>query len=451
MRQEFSFLSPGSAPRRLRELTAAQGLSPAAAQLVARRLRAGADYHAPPLVEPLRTLRLGAPEPYSEPGHQRWFPHGVLLRRLITDWLEQFLVTAFGGVPVATAALLRWGSPGAALVELAGSFSERIYDVAQAGDAERLMLRYGGDPGFFALLRDAPLPDEQLPLRCYELVDGFRRSRSGELRGIQRTRSFTFFDCHCVCAGTAAGVQEYLRVLSAQIELLEQLPGSHVPQVTLEAGDAEALTAIRGWVDATGQAVVLESTSRRRHYYRLLHNIYDERGLRTLHGQLDEVNGRRWRPADERHLAIVHSATGSLERWLLVFLLDALDADPPELPMWLAPVHVRVLPVGTADLGQAERLAEILSRRRVRVEIDDRDRSVARRVREAERQWVPFVVVLGSKEAPDPDGRVPVRLRGGELVPMSAAQIATHVEDKTGGLPFRRLGEHRLTRMAGFT
>jgi threonyl-tRNA synthetase len=452
VRHEFSLVSPGQPIRPLHDLAGENSLQaqPAVTRLVRRRSDGSADFHAPPIFELLRTLRLGARERYSEPGHLRWFPHGVLLRRLITDWLEQFIESTIGGLPLATAALFRWGYPGAPLAELAGTFSERIYSVAHEGEADPLMLRYGGDPGFFGLLRDAPLPDGQLPLRCYELVDSFRRNRSGELRSIQRTRSFTFFDCHTVCSGAAAGMHEYLRVLSAHLELLCHLPGSHVPQVTLEAGDESALAALQSWADATGQNVVLDSTSRRSHYYRLLHNIYNERGLRTLHGQLDEVNGRRWRPTDDRHLVIVHSATGTLERWLLVFLLDALERDPPSLPMWLAPVHVRLLPALADNLWQAEQLADILGRGPVRIEIDDRDHTVASRVRDAERQWVPLVVVLGSSDGRDENGNVEVRMRGGKLMTMSSTEIIRHIRDQSAGFPFRCLGERRLTRMATF-
>jgi threonyl-tRNA synthetase len=453
IRHEFCVLSPG---RAVRPLSAAAGtpeeqLPVALACLAARRRRGDADFHAPPLFGVLRTLRLGAPEPYTEPGHLRWFPHGVLLRRLIADWLEHFVTESLGGLPIATAAVYRWGPPGEALDSLAGSFRERIYAVSGSGDADdALMLRYGGDPGFFGLFRDAPLRASQLPLRCYELVEGFRRSRSGEIRSIQRTRSFTFFDCHSVCAGGPAGMHEYLRVLTAHVDLLGQLPGSHVPQVTLQEADQDALTALQNWVNATGQHLMLELTSRRRHYYRLLHNIYDERGLRTLHGQLDEVNGRRWRPDDERNFAIVHSATGTVERWLLVFLLAALDQAAPALPAWLAPVHVRLIPVRPEDLGRAEQLADVLARGRVRVEIDDSERSVARRVRDAEQLWVPLVVVTGSRDEADPVRGVEVRLRGGTLRRMTAGDIIEHFGKELSGFPFRRLGQRRTTQLDGF-
>jgi threonyl-tRNA synthetase len=453
IRHEFCVLSPGRAVQPLSDAAgiADEQLPAALARLAARRQRGNADFHAPPLFDVLRTLRLGAPEPYTEPGHLRWFPHGVLLRRLIADWLERFVTESLGGLPVATAAVYRWGPPGDALDSLAGSFRERIYAVSGSGGADdALMLRYGGDPGFFGLFRDAPLRASQLPLRCYELVEGFRRSRSGEVRSIQRTRSFTFFDCHSVCAGGMAGMHEYLRLLTAHMELLGHLPGSHVPQVTLQEGDQDALAALRNWVDASGQHLMLELTSRRRHYYRLLHNIYDERGLRTLHGQLDEVNGSRWRPDDERDFAIVHSATGTVERWMLVFLLDALDRAVPALPAWLAPVHVRLIPVMPGDLRRAEQLADVLVRGRVRVEIDDSERSVARRVREAERLWVPLVVVTGPRDEADPGRGMKVRLRGGTLRRMTAAAIMEHFDKELGGFPFRRLGQRRTTQFDGF-
>lgn len=387
--------------------------------LVRRRATGAADFRSPSITSMLAKLRIGCPESSSEPGHFRWFPHGTTMRRLIAVRLEQFLIENLDSAAMETPLLMEWSPE---LESLAGSFRERIYEVGGAGRNEAMMLRYGGDPGFFAMLANAELNPSALPWRVHELVHGFRRSRSGEVHGIQRSRSFTFFDCHSICGDSTSGMAEYLRVLTAQLEEVEKLGGEHAVAITAVAGDNVALNSLQEWVDSTRRSVLVELTSRRKHYYRLLHNIYDTRGLRLMHGQLDEANGARWRPDDPHPVSIVHSAVGSVERWMLVFLLNALDSDVPAWPQWLAPVQLRVIPVRPDDVERAWIVANSLHSRGIRTELDDRERPLSWRVRDSESKWIPYVVVIGGEEH-----IAEVRERGGKRRPATADSLVSEI------------------------
>ncbi|MDT0262451.1 His/Gly/Thr/Pro-type tRNA ligase C-terminal domain-containing protein [Jatrophihabitans lederbergiae] len=418
---------PGQEPTPLADIPAVDNA--ALAGLLERRATGAPDYHAPPIGATLAALRLAAPDGDAEAGHIRWFPAGVVLRTLICDRLEHFLTHDLMSSPVITPALVQWDER---LSELAGSFRERIYEVRGTGRDDPMLLRYGADPGFFTLLDDVTADGAQMPWRWHEQVAGFRRNRSGELNGLQRTRSFDFFDCHSVCSDAASGMAEYFEVLDAQLSCVDAMqPVDHAVAMTAVAGDAESITAIQRWSDRSGRAVALELISRRKHYYRLLHNIYDPRGLRTMHGQLDDLNGQHWHPRDTGPVTIVHSATGSLERWVLVHLLDGLDAAPPSWPDWLAPVQVRILPVRPEHLAHAQGIACDLQARGVRTEIDDRDEPVRRRVRDSESRWIPYVAVVG-----DEVELAEVRQRGGARLATTGARLAHRLAaDGTAAAP----------------
>jgi threonyl-tRNA synthetase len=438
----YCVLLPEAAPADLNDAALLSVDLPAPLQGLVERRRAGhPDFHAPPIGATLERLRLGTGE-RGVRGHVRWFPLGVVARHLVQSWLERFLVDDLRSSPIQTPAVFQWTDE---MAELAGSFRDRIYEVSESdsGRSQPLGLRYGGDPGFFGVLSDVRLRSEHFPWRVHELVEAFRRNRSGELRLIQRTRSFEFFDCHIVCADGAQGLQEYLRLLDGQLEMLARLGTDHVASVVAVEGDTEAERALQGWVDRRNRPILVELMSRRRHYYRIQHNIYDVRGLRTMHGQLDEVNGPRWRPSDNDPPVVVHHSTGSLERWLLAFLLAGMDEGSPGWPIWLAPVHVRLIPVRAEHVPVASSIGERLVRRGMRVEVDDRAHPVSKRVRDSDAQWIPFVVVVG-----DDDEVARVRLRGGELRPMAEDDLVRAAE--VDGRPVMRPLVH-LTHEPGYT
>jgi threonyl-tRNA synthetase len=116
---------------------------------------------------------------------------------------------------------------------------------------------------------------------------------------------------------------------------------------------------------------------------------------------------------------VVHRALlGSLERFIGI-LIEHYGGD---FPVWLAPVQVRILPVGAAHREAAEALCGRLQEAGVRAEVDDRDDTVAKKIRDAELEKIPRVVVYGDRESPD---KLAVRERGGEQSTKSVDELIT--------------------------
>jgi threonyl-tRNA synthetase len=143
---------------------------------------------------------------------------------------------------------------------------------------------------------------------------------------------------------------------------------------------------------------------------------------------------------------IIHASSfGSIERTLYGILekaaKDEMTGKAPMFPLWLSPNQVRVCPVSDKHIDAAKKLAEkIVSEHKIRVDIDDRNESLSYKIRSAERDWVPYIVVVGDKELQAiPNGeKIPVRVRGTkENREMSIDEMVSEIETKTKGMPFR--------------
>jgi threonyl-tRNA synthetase len=140
---------------------------------------------------------------------------------------------------------------------------------------------------------------------------------------------------------------------------------------------------------------------------------------------------------------IIHASSfGSIERTLCTILeniaIDAKKGKKPGYPLWLAPTQVRVIPVTEEFVDFALSMTEKLAALSLRADCDDRNETVGRRIRDAEKKWVPFICVVGEKEA----GGEPlqVRVRGQkQQEKMTPEELADRIHAATEGLPFRPL------------
>jgi threonyl-tRNA synthetase len=142
-------------------------------------------------------------------------------------------------------------------------------------------------------------------------------------------------------------------------------------------------------------------------------------GTIQLDSQMPKQFGLTYMGADNQEHTpyVVHRALlGSLERFIGIMI----EHYAGDFPLWLAPVQVRVLPVGEAHREVAEELAARLEEAGARVEVDDRDETIGRRIRDAELEKIPRVVVYGDRESAD---ALAVRVRGGEQVTKSLDEL----------------------------
>jgi threonyl-tRNA synthetase len=201
-----------------------------------------------------------------------------------------------------------------------------------------------------------------------------------------------------------------------------------------------------------GKPALIELLPERRHYWVMKHELQaiDSVGgnaqLATV--QLDVEDSERYgifyvdERGEKRGCIILHSSMGSIERWIYALLETAAKrmraGGRPSLPLWLSPTQVRLCPVNESLVPFAEEVASKLEEHGIRVDVDDRGESVARKVRDAEVEWVNVIVVVGEKEKQT--GRFQVRLREeGRIVEMGLEELARYIEERTKGYPFRPL------------
>ena len=108
------------------------------------------------------------------------------------------------------------------------------------------------------------------------------------------------------------------------------------------------------------------------------------------------------------------------------------------LPTWLSPIQARILTVGEAHKEFANEIYEKINASNIRVDLDDRDESVGKKIRNASKEWIPYIFVIGDKEVESGKFQVTVR-ETGEKVDMDVDELISEIKEKTEGMPFRRL------------
>jgi Threonyl-tRNA synthetase len=148
-----------------------------------------------------------------------------------------------------------------------------------------------------------------------------------------------------------------------------------------------------------------------------------------------------------RYPVIIHTAIlGSVERYLFALFDTAAlmerRGETPKLPVWITPVQIRIIPINREYLGAALDLADELENRGIRVDVDDREETLSRRIRDAEREWIPYIVAIGQREAAS--NIFTVRIRGKGQIQLSRQDLITTIEKEISGFPKRPLYMPRL-------
>ena len=165
--------------------------------------------------------------------------------------------------------------------------------------------------------------------------------------------------------------------------------------------------------------------------------------------QLDVENAKRYginyvdEKGEKKLPLILHcSPSGAIERVVYALLEKAYKVQKsgkaPMLPLWLSPTQVRLIPISNNFLKDVEKISEAMQSSSVRVDIDDRSMTLQKRVREAEMEWVPYIIVVGQKEL---DSSVlPVRERStGEMRKMKLEELILELQRTTATKPYRPL------------
>jgi threonyl-tRNA synthetase len=285
-------------------------------------------------------------------------------------------------------------------------------------DEEEYMLRPMTCPHHFELYLSQRHSYRELPMRFAELAKLYRYEQSGELMGLLRVRSFCLADAHIVCR-TSQAEQEIHGVLDL-IEDLAKVFGLKAGEnyhYRLSLGDRsdekKYFKDDQAWDFAEG---VLRQVlqDRKAHFV-------EAPGEAAFYGpkidiQMVNVNGKEDTAftvqydfvmpkrfdlkyineagQEEQPIVVHRSSIGAIER-VMAFLIEHYSG---VFPLWLSPVQVKLLPIAESHVAYAQELAKVLRELQIRVEIDDRNDRLPAKIRDAQLEKVPYMVVIGDKE-----------------------------------------------------
>jgi threonyl-tRNA synthetase len=362
------------------------------------------------------------------PGMAFWHPRGLTLYRLLEDAARAH-VLADGYHEVRTPQVLRrpvWEKSGHW-----GAFAHAMF--ALGDGAEEAALKPVSCPGHIQLVRRRAPSWRDLPLRLAEFGLVHRAEASGTMHGLLRLRQFTQDDGHIFCAEAqvADEIDRFCRALPAFYrrfgfaELTVVLSLRPADRVGDDAAWDRAEAELRAVVAGLGVPFEIDPSGGAIYGPKVEIVLRDRRGRAWQCGtiQLDRVMPARFdvRYVDaggaRRHVVMLHRALfGSIERFLGILL----EHHAGQLPAWLAPEQVVVLPVAAVQRAAAGELHARLVHAGLRARLGGDDGTLARRVAEVHHASIPYIVVIGGREAAD--GTAAVRGPGGPWsAPVDAA------------------------------
>ena len=407
----------------------------------------------PPHVALMKKMAIADYEPASDSGNMRFFPNGRLIKSLIERYVTD-RVKEYGGYEVETP--IMYDSEHPSMVSYFNRFPARQYNIDSEG--KKLFLRFAACFGQFLMANQFQMSYKNLPYKLYELTRySFRREQSGELVGLRRLRAFTMPDCHAFCKDLDQAVDE--------IKVRFDLSQSVLRELGIEESDYdmairftedfynENKSAIEELVKKHGKPVLVEMWKEKFFYFVLKweFNFIDNLGKASALStdQIDVENGNRYgiefigEDGSSHHPIILHnSPSGAIERIICALLekaaKDAKEGRKPQLPLWLSPTQVRVIPLKEEFFEFSEKLASKISDKNVRVDIDDRNESIGKRIREAEKEWIRYILVIGEKEVNSENLSIRDR-ETGKVLEISFDEFLTEINDQTSGKPFTGL------------
>ena len=283
---------------------------------------------------------------------------------------------------------------------------------------KQLFLRFAACFGQFLIAHDMQISYKNLPYRLYEMTRySFRREQSGELVGLRRLRAFTMPDCHAFCKDIPQAIEEFRTRFDLSRDVLKNVgiddDDYEMAIRFTEDFYNENKELILELVKKLGKPVLVEMWKERFFYFVLMweFNYVDNMGKASALStdQIDVENGHRYgiEFVDENNktinpIILHNSPSGAIERVMYALLekcaKDAKEGRKPMFPLWLAPTQVRIIPLKDEFLEFAQNLSDKLTEHNIRVDIDDRNESIGKRIRESEKEWIRYVLVIGDKE-----------------------------------------------------
>lgn len=379
-----------------------------------------------------------------------WLPKGAMLRQRLQDFLQNAQIES-GYLPVITPHIGNIN-----LYKTSGHYEKYGADSFQAiktpHEGEEFFLKPMNCPHHCEIYKTSPKSYKDLPVRFAEFGTVYRYEQAGELHGLTRVRGFTQDDAHLFCRPDQVK-EEFQKVIDLVLYVFNSLGFTeYTAQVSLR--DKSNTTKYIG-SDANWE--IAENAIREAAAEKGLNTVEVE-GEAAFYGpKLDfmvrDALGRKWQlgtiqvdynlperfeleyvdsdNSRKRPVMIHRAPFGSLERFIAV-LLEHCGGN---LPLWLAPTQVKVLPISEKFQPYAHEVAKELKAKQIRAEVDERNEKIGKLIRDTELEKVPYMLIIGEKEMND--RTVAVRRHGkGDLgtqpIDEFASVVLQEVKERTG-------------------
>ncbi|MGN6613867.1 MAG: threonine--tRNA ligase, partial [Candidatus Nitrosocosmicus sp.] len=368
----------------------------------------------PPHVKLMKKLGIADYEPASDSGNMRFYPKG----RLIKSLLERFVskkVSDYGGLEVETP--IMYDSHHPSMESYFNRFPARQYNIKS--DQKELFLRFAACFGQFLMAKDFQISYKNLPLKLYELTRySFRREKSGELVGLRRLRAFSMPDCHAFCQDMEQSKTEFMKRLDLSISVIEEIGISLSEDLEMAIRFTEDFylnnkNFIKQIASKINKPILVEMWKERFFYFVLkwefnyIDNLGKASALST--DQIDIENGSRYgitfinENGEKQNPIILHnSPSGAIERVIFALLEKSANLSKQGktsfLPLWLMNTQIRLIPVNQTFTSKCLEINNYFKENNIRADIDDREESLSKKIREAEMEWIHYIVIIGEKE-----------------------------------------------------
>jgi threonyl-tRNA synthetase len=377
-----------------------------------------------------------------------WLPRGTALRLRLEDFLKK-IQRRFDYEQVMTPHI---GNK--QLYVTSGHYAKYGKDSFQPihtpEEGEEYLLKPMNCPHHCEIYKYKPRSYRDLPVRMAEFGTVYRYEQSGELHGLTRVRSFTQDDAHIFCRPDQIE-EEFLKVMDiifiifnalefknfeAQISLRD--PNNKEKYIGSDENWEKAENAIIKACEVKGLKAKVELGEAAFYGPKLDFMVKDAIGRRWQLGtiQVDYNLPERFEleytgddNAKHRPVMIHRAPFGSMERFVAVLI----EHTAGKFPLWLTPDQVVILPISEKFNDYAYQVAKQLNSQDVRVQVDDRNEKIGRKIRDNELKRIPFMLIVGEKEAEN--GEVAVRKQGdGDKGSMKVADFAQMVNDEVNSL-----------------
>ncbi len=364
-----------------------------------------------------------------------YLPKGVVVRVAVHEFVEA-IIRDEGFVKLDLPTLFTVNETD--LEEITRKFGDRVMGTSID---DKTYLKYASDPVLFAYLRGRKIPHELDPLRIYSPDKIYRNELSGEVDKFERPRMSYIEDYHIF-------TQDWKSVIKATNSMNRRFMDGLCDEWYVSCDVDKTFFEqnqdfFRGLISSANRPFLFNVLSYVPNYYtfEFKYSYLRSDGLPLIISnlQMDELNAKRFDiKVGDKHAYIIHgNATGRMEKVFIPLFDQALKMQKkgkkPALPLWLSPTQVRIIPVNNGFVEYCANLSEQYQEHNIRVDIDNRDFGLNKKIKNAEQEWIPYVVIIGQNEVQNRNISLRVRNEGEQKT--STDQSIEDLDAKLSGFP----------------